>query len=448
MPNPFFVFLKKKHTVPKVTSYTNTKQTNELQLLAASGNNAEYRKKEQEFNEEGLKFRLTKGVVYEIRDEGEEIEVQVAVQVKGYTLTWYFWTQDGLDQYPQAFRDKLFNAAAKVQREEVEDGCDLYLRGSDELHGKLMHHDKKEFWQNHNHYRLKNNKSYTPKEFNQHLRGLAKTEIYQEFFSDGEVEALCQKFAEFHAKWVKKEGTAPSLEEQYLSDPSQKLDLEDVIELELFSHQQEPCRINLSELKVDYEKARKEIERIVSEGLTTEKLGVLLAKVDQEYNDLVEFRKLGGSRGLTPEITDPSKLRGTRYQVGSGPGRDDKLKKELPDVPTWAHSVQAAVAKAKEFILEDARKRLAVPRDASRAPEVVTVNVPVIVQNEHPMVEPLGATPKVPVPVASVKSEHPMVEQRGATPKVPVSISFLGDLQKENEQAKQSAKEVVIMLHV
>lgn len=96
MPNPFFVFLNKKHVVKKFTSYQNTEQTKELQLLVASGNKAQYRKREQELNEEGYKFRLTKGVVYEIRDEGEKIEVRVAVQVKGFTLTWYFWAPDGL----------------------------------------------------------------------------------------------------------------------------------------------------------------------------------------------------------------------------------------------------------------------------------------------------------------------------------------------------------------
>lgn len=36
-----------------------------------------------------------------------------------------------------------------------------------------------------------------------------------------------------------------------------------------------------------------------------------------------------------------------------------KLKKELPDVPKWAHSVQSAIAKARAFMLEDAKKRLA-----------------------------------------------------------------------------------------
>ncbi|CAM2979836.1 Uncharacterised protein [Legionella steigerwaltii] len=434
MPNPFFVFLKKKHTVPKVTSYKDTEQTKELQLLVASGNKAQYRKREKDFNEEGFKFRLTKGVVYEIRDEGEEIEVQVAVQVKGFTLTWYFWVPDGLDQYPQEFRDKLFNAAAKVQREKVDGGCDLYLRGSDELHGKLMHHLATEFWQNHNHYRLKDNKSYTPKEFNQHMRGLATTEIYQEFFEEGEIEKLCEEFAEFYKKWVAKKGSELSLEEQYFSAPSQKLDLEDVIELELFAHQQEPCRINMSELKVDYEAARKEIERIVREGLTTESLSALLEKVDREYNELVEFRTTGGSRGLTPEITEVSQVKGTRYQVKSvGVGRDDKLKKELPDVPKWAHSVQAAVEKAKAFILEDARKRLAVPEKGKvDTPSLSAVDASV------EKVEKSRAVPTVPT------EPKPKVEQLTFSG----VDTFLVVLQKENENAKQVKNEASTVLKV
>ncbi|MCW8408356.1 hypothetical protein OQJ13_05160 [Legionella sp. PATHC035] len=428
MPNPFFVFLKKKHTLPKVTSYTETEQTKELQLLVASGNKAQYRKREKDFNEEGFKFRLTKGVVYEIRDEGEDIEVQVAVQVKGFTLTWYFWTIDGLDQFPQEFRDKLFNAASKVQREEVEGGCDLYLRGSDELHGKLMHHLKAEFWQNHNHYRLKNNKSYTPIEFNQHMFGLASTEIYQEFFEEGEIEAICEKFAQFYKKWIAKEGCRPSLEEEYFNDPAQKLDLEDVLELELFAHQQEPCRINLSELKVDYEKARKEIERIVREGLTTEKLGVLLEKVDQEYNELVAFRKIGGSRGLTPEITDSSVIKASRYPVS--PGRDDKLKKELPDVPKWAYSVQAAVEKAKAFILDDAKKRLAVPEKIITDSMSLTEAHEVGVANEGDD----GAKTET-MEVTARETEPSKPKLRAAFAKS-IDASFLKILQKENENAK------------
>ncbi|MCW8398859.1 hypothetical protein OQJ26_08655 [Legionella sp. PATHC038] len=430
MPNPFFVFLKKKHTVPKVTSYTDTEQTKELQLLVASGNKAQYRKREKDFNEEGFKFRLTKGIVYEIRDEGEKIEVKVAVQVKAFTLTWYFWTTDGLDQFPQEFRDKLFNAASKVQREEVEGGCDLYLRGSDELHGKLMHHLKAEFWQNHNHYRLKDNKSYTPIEFNQHLFGLASTEIYQEFFEEGEVEAICEQFAQFYKKWMAKEGSGPSLEEEYFNDPAQKLDLEDVIELELFAHQQEPCRINLSELKVDYEKARKEIERIVREGLTTEKLGVLLEKVDHEYNELVEFRKIGGSRGLTPEIPDSSKIKGSRYQVS--PGRDDKLKKELPDVPKWAYSVQAAVEKAKAFIIDDAKKRLAIPK------KVITDSVSLIEAHEVGMADQGDNGAKTEEREVLPHETEPSKAKLGAAFGKSIYASFLNILQKENESVKKS----------
>ncbi|QLZ70042.1 hypothetical protein FOLKNPGA_02846 [Legionella sp. PC1000] len=443
MPNPFFVFLKKKHTVKKFTSYQNTEQTNELQLLVASGNKAQYRKREQELNEEGYKFRLTKGVVYEIRDEGEKINVRVAVQVKGFSLTWYFWAPDGMDQYPQDFRDKLYNAAAKAHK-EVEDGCDLYLRGSDDLHGKLMHHLPLEFGHNHNHYRLKNNKAYTPKDFNQHMVALAKTEIYQEFFEEGEIDEICKKFEQFYLGWVAKEGAKPSLEEEYFSSPSQKLELEDVIELELFAHQQEPCRINMTELKVDYQAARKEIERIVREGLTTESLSALLEKVDNEYNEFVAFRSTGGSRGLTPEITDPSKIKGTRYLAKTpGMGRDDKLKKELPDVPKWAHSVQSAIDKARAFMLEDARKRLAgtLPISGSIGEGLEKVSPK----------EPEKATPKAKEPerdkqeVVEVLGTHgnsfdPKVKASEVVLSIHASTTFLGQLQKENESTQQKGR--------
>lgn len=464
MPNPFFVFLKKKHVVKKFTSYENTEQTRELQLLVASGNKAQYRKREQELNEEGYKFRLTKGVVYEIRDEGETIEVRVAVQVKGFSLNWYFWAPGGLDQYPQDFRDKLYNAAAAAHK-EVEDGCDLYLRGSDDLHGKLMHHLPLEFGHNHNHYRLKNNKAYTPKDFNQHMIALAKTEIYQEFFEEGEIEDLCKKFELFYMKWVTKADDGLSPEERYLSSSSQKLELEDVIELELFAHQQEPCRINMTELKVDYQAARKEIERIVREGLTTESLSTLLEKVDNEYNEFVAFRKEGGSRGLTPEITDPSQIKGTRYLAKlPSMGRDDKLKKELPDVPKWAHSVQSAIAKARAFMLEDAKKRLASIEKADEEvlnplgdssvsePPVIAASSSLIKPVKEPKVDKLevdlctsGLAPlKKKLAVSERTTEEPKVTKSEVILSEHSSATFLGLLQRENESTQMKDKTDVL----
>jgi len=79
MPTPFFVFLKKKHTVPKVTSYTDTLEAMELQLLVDANHKAQYRKKEAEFRHQGHHFRLTKGTVYEVKDEGETLDVQIAL---------------------------------------------------------------------------------------------------------------------------------------------------------------------------------------------------------------------------------------------------------------------------------------------------------------------------------------------------------------------------------
>lgn len=41
----------------------------------------------------GLSFRQTKGEVYLTRNEGETVDVEVAIQVKGNSLTWYFWAE-------------------------------------------------------------------------------------------------------------------------------------------------------------------------------------------------------------------------------------------------------------------------------------------------------------------------------------------------------------------
>jgi hypothetical protein len=206
MPNPFFYLLKKEHVVEMMTSTTDTKETNSLTLLLESGDTGGYQKKLEEYAEEGKTFRLTKGKVYETTYEGETLKLRVALQVKGHSLTWYFWAPGAMDQYPQEFRDKLYNAAAAAHK-QVKDGCDLYYRGSNAVHIKLMHDLESESNHNHNHYRLRNNKAYTPEDFNQHLDALAKSEIHSEFFEEGEIEEICGAFKSFYEDWIlQKEG--------------------------------------------------------------------------------------------------------------------------------------------------------------------------------------------------------------------------------------------------
>lgn len=358
MPAPFFIFLDKTHTLPKVTSDATTSEAKELQLLVDSSNKVAYRKKIEEYKEHGLDFRITKGKVYQIAYKGETIDVRIALQVKGHSLTWYFWAPDGMDQYPQEFRDKLYNAAA-IAHKEVDDGCDLYYRGSNAVHVKLMHHIESESGHNHNHYRLKGNKSYLPNDFNQHLQALKKSEFHDLFFKQGEIDNLCNEFGEFYKKWTIKTKDKSSLEEEYFQDPSQQLETEDLVELQLFGAQQEPCRIDINELKVDYENARQEIKRIVSQQGNVNDLKQLLNKVEKEYLDIMDYRKKGGSRGLNSEIASTRQIKHSANPVIKGVvGMDDSLGKELPDIPDWAVNAKNAVEEAKKQMMAFALNRL------------------------------------------------------------------------------------------
>ena len=180
---PFFMKLKTKHTVDKTTSrdvqqlevceelseYAHDVAT--LQALSAAEDHVGYSSARDEFKKKiklqeasdktleakGLTFRQTHGQVYLDAYEGETVDVEVAVQVKGNSLTWYFWAEGVMDQYPQKFRDRLYLQAA-VSHQAVHDGCDLYYRGSNSYHIKNMHHIIDESSHNHNHYRLANDK--------------------------------------------------------------------------------------------------------------------------------------------------------------------------------------------------------------------------------------------------------------------------------------------------
>ncbi|MCH9757101.1 MAG: hypothetical protein K0U37_07930 [Gammaproteobacteria bacterium] len=345
MPTPFFRKLAKKHTVPRVTSYTDTDHARELQRLVDANDNAGYESKRLEFEEAGEEFRLTKGIVFESRHEGEEMEVEIAVQVKGTSLTWYFWTPDGgMDEYPQEFRNKLYNAAAECHR-SVENGCDLYYRGSNSVHIKLMHHQETESNNNHNHYRLKNNQHYQPHDFNQHMRAFTGHEMHDTFFEAGEVDALCSEFAAFHQVWTAEQEDAPSLSEQYQSEPEQKLTLGDTAEIRIFGHQQEPCRIDVAELKFDYEAARRLLEASLNtDGEDSEEFEALCEQMEQEYQDLIAYRQLGGSRGLGSERASSRQVEGSANPtIKAVMRKDDELKSKLPSVPSWASSVRREV---------------------------------------------------------------------------------------------------------
>jgi hypothetical protein len=357
MPNPFFIFLKKEHTVPKLTSYTDTEHARELQLLVTAENNAEYRKKEAEYKQLGEKFRLTKGIVYEMKDEEETVKVKIALQVKGGSLTWYFWAPGAMDQYPQEFRDQLYNAAALAHK-EVKNGCDYYYRGSNAVHIKLMHHLETESNHNHNHYRLMTGMHYTPEDFRQHLEALGRSEVYDIFFEEGEIETLCGQFKDFYDDWTAKAEGRPSKEEEYFSSPSQQLILDDLVELNRFGAMQEPCRINASELKVDFEAARRAIEL----SLRDEEPAILeiaQEKLKREYEEFLDARKVAGSRGLNSVIASTRQIEGSENPVvPQVMSMDDSLgKKEVADIPEWASSVLKAIDVSKKLLLSHAKAR-------------------------------------------------------------------------------------------
>ena len=430
MPTPFFKLLNKTHTVSKLTSSMDTKAAIELQTVLDS-NPTMFERRKIELLEElqpGRSFRLTKGKVYETWDAGETIDVKVAVQVKGHSLTWYFWVQDGMDQYPQAFRDKLYNAAAEAHK-HVSNGCDLYYRGSNAVHVKLMHHVETESNHNHNHYRLRDNVAYKPADFNEHMEALKGSQIHDEFFEEGEIDELCEAFSDFYAKWTVKVGNEPSLEEQYFMEPAQQLEKADLLELKSFGAQQEPCRISEHELKVDYNAARKEIERIVSSD-DPEKLKALLAKVEQEYQDFLAYRKIGGSRGLNSKIASTRQIKNSANPViSSVVGMDDTLGKEVPDIPNWAVSIKTAVERSTGRMLEDAARRVSSPDLAAESHQetpVVEVTSPTPISNPNSDAEPVVAAETESVANITTRYKTALNDKIGRTEEEKKDVPTLG----------------------
>ena len=90
---PFFILLETNHNIDKMSS-TLTEETGVLQRLIDAHNIPEYDKKRREFEEQGSEFRVTQSVIYQTSYEGEKIDVKVALQIKGSSITWYFWVID------------------------------------------------------------------------------------------------------------------------------------------------------------------------------------------------------------------------------------------------------------------------------------------------------------------------------------------------------------------
>ncbi len=373
MPAPFFVFLQKTHMLPKVTSYDadRSAKARVLQTFIDAGDNNGYRKQLANYQEEGASFRLTDMKVYETKNEGEKIEVRLALQVKAQSITWYFWAKDGKDQYSQEFRDKLYNAAAECHA-KVKNGCDMYFRGSNAFHIKTMHHLESEADHNHNHYRVKGERTVSPEDLKEHLQAFKQHEVHDLFFAADEIDKVCSQYAEFYQRWTTKNGEKSSLEEQYMTDSTQVLNQADVIEFKLFGEHQEPCRINVAELKADLEAARKAIEESLKTGDSTT-LRAQIEKMEAEFKAIMEFRKASGSRAVHPELTMTRQLEGSKIPTikQTITARDDAVGSDIPSIPDWAVRARRQVEEAnKEF----ARRVIGLSPIPAPAPATTSTN--------------------------------------------------------------------------
>lgn len=354
MSAPFFVFLDKKHTIPRATVVLNA-DTDTLQALLDANDTSRFERLRQELRETGRTFQITDMKVYEPKyQEGDTVDVKIALQVKGSSITWYFWAPDAKDLYSQEFRDRLYVAAAECH-EKVDRGCSLYYRGSNAFHVKSMHHLESEAGYNHNHYRMGDNLPVTPHDLSQHLEAFGKHQQGEFFLSPGEVERINGEFAQFYAEWTAIDAHGTSPEQRYLAKPTQKLNEADLIELSMFGIQQEPCRISAEELKLDYERARKLIEDNITASHDdpggVSRLEAEKSKIFEEYTALLDYRKKGGSRGLGSERAMTRQIEGSSLPaIEVVAGKDDALGKEVPAVPEWAQSVFGDVMRAKARI--------------------------------------------------------------------------------------------------
>lgn len=145
------------------------------------------------------RFSKTDKVVYEMLDEGKEIEIPIKLQVKNSVITWYFSAPK--DRTHQSFRDLIFTTAAKAHA-SVNNSCETYYRGTNHYHLKVMHTHEGEAGFNHNHYRTANDGPITPEEFYQHLMAFcAQSEGRQFIPTERERDEIILKFALYWAEF-------------------------------------------------------------------------------------------------------------------------------------------------------------------------------------------------------------------------------------------------------
>lgn len=194
---PFTIELSTQQKTKKWT-FKRTKEALELQALLEQGNRKGYGKRLIELSP-AHKFTRVDGIVYELFDEGEMINVPIRFQVKGSVITWAFVAPK--DATHQSFRDLVFNTAAKAHA-CVSNSCETYYRGTDHFHIKVMHSYPKEADFNHNHYRTANDGPITPVEVYQHLMGFyAQGEGKQFLTSLEERNTIILKFAIYWAEY-------------------------------------------------------------------------------------------------------------------------------------------------------------------------------------------------------------------------------------------------------
>lgn len=197
MPTPFFHVLQRTFTLDKVASFdtSRSEHARELQLLIDAGDSDTYRKRLSVLEEHGHTFRLGDARVYETKNVGEKIDVHIALQVNGPTLTWRCWAPEGNDLYPQAFNDKFYHA--------VHD-CDVKASTLSFL----------ELNAGKNHYLIVNGQPITPADLDQHLQAFKDHEAHDLFFDPGEIDSIRAKFSEFYTSKTEEQHVSKASTEQ------------------------------------------------------------------------------------------------------------------------------------------------------------------------------------------------------------------------------------------
>lgn len=164
------------------------------------GNYEPVKQKLAEYMEQNRFFRLTEGKFYEV-SPGEFKKIQIKLQVKEGTITWYF-AGCMHDETTQEYRNLIFRTAA-LGHVLVRDACGKYYRGTNAMHVRRMHTSEEESKINHNHYRVHDH-HLTVHQFREHLEGFLKAQkaygIEDKFLNKKEVEDLIEEYEAFDKK--------------------------------------------------------------------------------------------------------------------------------------------------------------------------------------------------------------------------------------------------------